>query len=245
MHQPFVDEQGRGRVRLEPDVAGRRRGPQDARQLPDPDLLHRPGEGPADGRHGLLQPALGPGEPAAGRPGPAGAGRPPAPLQLLDHPGGGRRGRRRPASSARPAQASPSGRAGRARGTASRVARWSLGRGRPRARPGSAAGGRRRRAGRAGRAGPGRARPSRPGRGARSRAGAGPRPAGPAAPWARWDGPPPSGCWSASRRRSWTDPRAGRAVPHPHFPSSAGPAATRRPGAAPRPGRPRCTRRRR
>ena len=90
-HHGLVDEQGRGRVRLEPDVAGGRRGPQDARQLPDPDLLHRSGDGPADGRHGVLQPALGPGEPAAGRPGPPGQAGAPV-LQLLDHPGGGRVG---------------------------------------------------------------------------------------------------------------------------------------------------------
>ena len=154
-----------------------------------------------------------------------------------------RRRRRRPA---RPARPRPARRAGRP-GPWGRQAGSPAGAGprAPRARPGSAAGGRRCRAGRAGRAGPGRARPSRPGRGARSRAGTGPRPAVPAAPLARWDGPPPSGYGPASRRRSWTDPRAGRAVPHPHFRSSAGPAATRRPGAAPRPGRPRCTRRRR
>ena len=237
----LVDEQGRGRVRLEPDVAGGRRGPQDARQLPDPDLLHRPGDGPADGRHGVLQPALGPGEPAAGRPGPAGQAGAPV-LQLLDHPGGGRVGAgggqlgpRRPRPGPRQGRAGPGGRpAGSPAGP---------GRRRPRAPRGSAAGRRRCRAGRAGRAGAGPGRPSRPGRSARPRAGAGSRPGGPAAPWARWDGPPPSGCGFASRRRSWRNlelagrcrtriTRPARDQPRPadpvQPPGKAGPDAARR-----------------
>ena len=173
--RPFVDEQGRGRGRLEPDVAGRRRGPQDARQVPDLDLLHRPGEGPADGGHGVVQPALGPGEPAAGRPGPAGAGRLPGPPAPRPPGRPGRRPRRRRPRPARPARPRPARRAGPAgpgaRPAGSPAGPWPRG---PRARPGSAAGGRRRRAGRAGRAGPDRARPSRPGPGARSGAGTGP-----------------------------------------------------------------------
>jgi hypothetical protein len=73
----LVDEQRGVAGGLEPDVALDRRHPQDARQLPQLDLLHRPGRGVAEGVQGAAQPTLGGLEPPAGRPGrPAGAGRP-------------------------------------------------------------------------------------------------------------------------------------------------------------------------
>jgi hypothetical protein len=212
----LVDEQRGVAGGLEPDVALDRRHPQDARQLPQLDLLHRPGRGVAEGVQGAAQPTLGGLEPPAGRPGrPAGAGRPHG--QLVEDLG--QHGlvvppERRAGEVLAPGP--PGTRAWRCR---------LAGRGHERGRqhPGglvlvlarSRAGPRRSRRARAEPGGWRRHRRSTPWPGTRSPAGPARLPAPPPAPPGGAGAPPPSRPGCASRHRSWaghgTGVRPGRA----------------------------------